>query len=97
MLHAPEVDGRIELAMVYNADLFSEHRIVSHARPIHLPPVAGRGASAEKARSIHSCDTIHAIYVLPDPTESLDEPGKERSMHFFAKQAEQEPDLLGGC
>ena len=29
VLHAPEVDGRIELAMVYNADLFSEHRIIN--------------------------------------------------------------------
>ena len=27
VLHAPEIDGRIELAMVYNADLFRENRI----------------------------------------------------------------------
>ena len=27
VFHAPEVDGRIELSMVYNADLFSEDRI----------------------------------------------------------------------
>src|SRR4030095_8759391 len=29
VLHAPEVGGRIELAIVYNADLFSEHRIAN--------------------------------------------------------------------
>ena len=29
VLHAPEVDGRIELAIVYNADLFSEGRITN--------------------------------------------------------------------
>jgi hypothetical protein len=29
VFHAPEVDGRIELAIVYNADLFNEYRIVN--------------------------------------------------------------------
>ena len=98
VLHAPEVDGRIELAIVYNADLFSEASHHQPARPIRSPSVAGCGGSAEK-------DSINTTLVTPSsecllfPTQLNHStiPGKDRSTQLFARQAERAPDLSGGC
>jgi amino acid adenylation domain-containing protein len=92
VLHAPEVNGRIELAIVYNADLFSEDRITNQLDQFTylLSQIA-----EDPRRGIDevSLVTPSAASVLPDPTESLDDTW-EGSIHgLFAKQAERTPDF----
>ena len=53
VLHAPEIDGRIELAMVYNADLFSEHRIASMFDQFTT--------SCRRLRTIHSKESTNCL------------------------------------
>ena len=92
MLHAPEVDGRIELAIVYNADLFSEHRIVNILDQFTylLSQVADHPL---RGIDEFSLVTQSAVSVIPDPTESLDDTWEGSIHELFAKQAERAPDF----
>jgi amino acid adenylation domain-containing protein len=92
VLHAPEVDGRIELAIVYNVDLFSEHRIVSILDQFTylLSQVADHPL---RGIDEFSLVTPSAVSVIPKPTESLDDTWEGSIHELFAKQAEQTPDF----
>ena len=92
VLHAPEVDGRIELAIVYNADLFSEHRIVNILDQFTylLSQVADH---PQRGIDEFSLVTPSAVSVIPDPTESLDDTWEGSIHELFAKQAERVPDF----
>ena len=72
VLHAPEVDGRIELAIVYNADLFSERRIINLLNQFtHL--LSQIAEDPQRRIDEFSLVTPSAVSVIPDPTESLDD------------------------
>jgi amino acid adenylation domain-containing protein len=92
VLHAPEVDGRIELAMVYNADLFSEHRIVNMLDQFSylLSQVVDH---PDRGIDEFSLVTRLAVFTIPDPTEPLDDAWEESMHELFAKQAERVPDF----
>ena len=72
MLHAPEVDGKIELAVVYNTELFREGRIA-----LLLEQFATLLDQVATARSLPisqlSLVTDASRSVLPDPKEALDD------------------------
>ena len=91
VLHAPDVDGRIELAMVYNVDLFSEGRITNLLDQFAhlLSQVAD-----DPLRGIDefSLATPSAVSVIPDPAESLDDTWEGSIHELFARQAERSPD-----
>ena len=92
-LYAPEKDGRIELAIVYNKDLFSEARIAimldqlssllsQIVENLHLPVAQ------------YSLVTPSSKTALPDPTEPLDE-SWEGSIHsLFTRRAQRVPESL---
>jgi amino acid adenylation domain-containing protein len=92
VLHAPEVDGRIVLAVVYNADLFTEGRIVNMLDQFtHLLSQA----TDHPQRSIDefSLVTPSSVSVLPDPAELLDDTWEGSIHELIAKQAERAPDF----
>ena len=92
VLHAPEVDGRIELAIVYNADLFSEGRIINLLDQFtHL--LSQVADDPQKGIDEFSLVTPSAVSVIPDPTESLDDTWEGSIHELFAKQAERAPDF----
>jgi amino acid adenylation domain-containing protein len=92
VLHAPEVNGHIELAIVYNADLFSEHRIVNILDQFtHL--VSQVVHDPQKSIDKFSLVTPSAASVIPDPTEPLDDTWEGSIHELFAKQAERGPDF----
>jgi amino acid adenylation domain-containing protein len=92
VLHAPEVDGRIELAIVYNVDLFNEHRIVNVLDQFTylLSQVADHPL---RGIDEFSLVTPSAVSVIPNPTESLDDTWEGSIHELFAKQAERTPDF----
>jgi amino acid adenylation domain-containing protein len=92
IFHAPEVDGRIELATVYNVDLFSEHRIANLLDQFTylLSQVADR---PQRGIDEFSLVTPSAVSVIPDPTESLDDTWQGSIHELFAKQAERAPNF----
>jgi amino acid adenylation domain-containing protein len=92
VFHAPEVDGRIELAIVYNADLFTEHRILSMLDQFTylLSQVTDH---PQRGIDEFSLVTPSAVSVIPDPTEFLDDRWEGSIHELFAKQAERAPDF----
>jgi amino acid adenylation domain-containing protein len=91
VLHAPEVDGRIELAMVYNADLFSEGRITNLLDQFaHL--LTQTADDPQRRINEFSLVTPSAVSVIPDPTESLDDIWEGSTHELFASRAERAPD-----
>ena len=92
VLHAPEVDGRIELTMVYNADLFTEHRILNMLDQFtHL--LSQVADHPQRGIDEFSLVTPSAVSVIPDPTEFLDDRWEGSIHELFAKQAERAPDF----
>ena len=93
VLHAPEVDGRIELAMVYNADLFSEGRIAVMLEQLGclMPQVA---ENPQKRLDQYTLVTPPMQTVLPDPTEPLNDAWEGAIQELFSKQAERGPNRL---
>src|SRR5262249_49935551 len=92
VLHAPEVDGRIELSIVYNADLFGENRIVNLLDQFtHLLSQV----TDHPSRRIDefSLVTPAAVSAMPDPTEALDDTWDGSIHELCAKQTERAPDF----
>ena len=93
VLHAPEVDGKIELTIVYNTALFREARITllleQWATLLHQAV-----SSTELPISGLSLVTENSKPLLPVPTEILD--GKwEGAIHeMLAKQTRRSPNSL---
>ena len=78
VLHAPDVDGRIELAMVYNADLFSEGRITNLLDQFaHL--LSQVADDPQRGIDEFSLVTPSAVSVIPTPLSLSMIPGKDRS------------------
>jgi amino acid adenylation domain-containing protein len=93
VLHAPEVDGRIELAIVYNADLFSERRIINVLNQFtHL--LSQVAEKPQKRLDQYTLVTLSMQAVLPDPTEPLDKTWHGAIHTLFSKQAEHQSDRL---
>ncbi len=92
VLHAPEVNGCIELALVYNADLFSEYRIVDVLDQFTylLAQVADQ---PHRGIDEFSLVTPSAVSAIPDPTEPLDDTWEGSIHELFAKQAERTPEF----
>ena len=91
VLHAPEVDGRIELAMVYNADLFGESRIATMLEQLSylLLQVA---ENPQKRLDQYTLMAPSMPAVLPDPTEPLDKTWEGAIHTLVSNQAEHQPD-----
>ena len=91
--YAPERDGRIELAMVYNTDLFIEARIAAMLDQfsILLAQIAGKPAQSIEQYSLMTPSTET---LLPDPTEPLDERWEGAIHTLFSRQAERVPHRL---
>ena len=90
VLHAPEVNGKIELAIVYNVDLFSERRIINILDQFTqlLSQVVD---DPQKGIDEFCLVTTSAASVIPDPTESLDDSWKGSIHELFSRQAERAP------
>ena len=86
MLYAPEVDGKIELAIVYNTALFREGRIA-----LLLEQFASLLAQVVENPELPigqlSLVTNASRTVLPDPKEALDDSWKGAIHELFAEQA----------
>src|SRR5438309_1261015 len=91
VLHAPEVDGRIEIVIVYNADLFSEGHIAIMLEQLSylLSQVA---EDPQRGIDEYSLVTPSAQAVLPDPTKPLDDTWKGAIHELFSRQAKRVPD-----
>src|SRR5262249_3923384 len=92
VLHVPEVDGHIELAIVYNADLFSKYRIVNLLDQFtHL--LSQVTDHPHRRIDEFSLVTPAAVSAMPDPTEPLDDTWEGSIHELFAKQSERPPDF----
>ena len=93
VLHAPEVDGKIELAVVYNTALFREGRItlLLEQWAALLDQVASH---PELPISQLSLVTDASRPVLPDPKEALDHSWEGAIHELLAEQARRSPESL---
>ncbi|HEX2933229.1 MAG TPA: amino acid adenylation domain-containing protein, partial [Candidatus Binatia bacterium] len=92
VVQAPEIDGCIELTMVYNADLFAESRIVGMLEQFGflLKQVASAPALGIDGYSLLSPQSKEA---LPDPTAKLDRAWYGAIQEFVSRRAEARPDV----
>jgi len=93
VLHAPEVDGKLELAIVYNADLFTDSRISSlleQFSDLLAQVVENPGLTIGQ----YSLVPLAARGVLPDPNQLLDDTWEGAIHELFSRQANREPDCL---
>jgi amino acid adenylation domain-containing protein len=93
VLQAPEVDGKIALAIVYNADLFRETRIKLLLEQFAFL-LEQFIQNPEQPISQPSLVTESSRTALPDPTEALDATWAGAIHEHFAKQAERSPEKL---
>jgi non-ribosomal peptide synthetase component F len=92
-VYAPEKDGRVELAIVYNAELFSEARVVELLEQFSylLSQIVEK---PERSIDQYSLVTPSAQVVLPNPTQGLDDRWEGAIHTLFAIQTERVPDRL---
>jgi amino acid adenylation domain-containing protein len=91
VLHAPEVDGKLELAIVYNADLFTESRISSLLE--QFSDLLGQVVENPRLRiDQYSLVPLPIRGVLPDPTQFLDATWEGSIHELFSRQANRAPD-----
>jgi amino acid adenylation domain-containing protein len=92
-LYAPEKEGRIELAIVYNTDLFSESRIAVILEQLRylLSQIAER---PEDRRATFDFVPPTTRALLPDPNEDLNDSWEGAIHTVFSQQAERVPDQL---
>ena len=92
-VYAPEIDGRVDLAIVYNAELFSEARIAALLEQFSylLSQIV---ENPERPIDQYSLVTPAAQAVFPDPTEGLDNSWEGAIHTLVAIQAERAPDRL---
>ena len=93
VLHAPEINGRIELAAIYNSALFKEDRIVllleqwatalDQAVTIPELPISRLSLSTESSRA-----------ALPDPTQTLDDTWQGAINEILSEQAQRSPNSV---
>ncbi len=93
VLHAPEVDGRIELTIVYNADLFGERRVVTLLE--QFASLLGQIVdNPELPIGQLSLVTDASRTALPDPKEALDDSWEGAIHELLAEQARCSPAKL---
>lgn len=93
VIHAPEINGRIELAMVYNADLFSERRVANLLDQFgHL--LSQVADNPQRRIDEYSIVTPSAAVIIPDPAEPLDDTWEGAIHELFTRQAERAPECL---
>jgi amino acid adenylation domain-containing protein len=92
-LYAPERDGAIELALVYNADLFSESRISIMLEQLRclLSQIAER---PEPSIAEYTLLLPSMPPQMPDPTEPLDDTWQGPIYEYVAQWAERAGDRL---
>ena len=91
--YAPEIDGRIELGLVYNAELFAEPRMTALLEEweyLLAQAVENPQAQIED----YSLVTASARALLPDPTEPLDDTWEGAIHTLFSTVAQREPHRL---
>ena len=92
-LYAPEKDGAIELAIVYNLDLFSQNRVATILdQYAHL--LAQIAAEPEKAIGEYDLLTTAAKTVLPNPHAPLNRDWNGAIHELFSPNAEKTPERL---
>jgi amino acid adenylation domain-containing protein len=93
VLHAPEIDGRIELAAVYNTSLFREARIALLLDQwATLLEQAARNPELPISQLSLVTDGSHAL--LPDPTEILDKKWEGAIHEILGEQARRSPGSI---
>jgi amino acid adenylation domain-containing protein len=93
VIHAPEVDGKIELAIVYNTALFREVRIALLLEQ-WANVLAQAVSSPELPISRLSLITENSKVLLPDPTATLDDKWEGAIHEILAQHARRSPDEL---
>ncbi len=93
VLHAPEVDGKIELRVVYNTDLFRERRIVALLEQF-AALLAQIVDDPELPIGQFSLVTEASHAVLPDPKQALDDSWEGAINEMLAEQAHRLPQSL---
>jgi amino acid adenylation domain-containing protein len=93
VLHAPEIDGRIELVVVYNASLFRGDPIalLLEQWATLLEQII---RTAEVPISALSLLTQSSRALLPDPTEVLDKKWEGAIHEILSEQARRSPDSI---
>ena len=93
VLYAPEIDGKIELATVYNTALFRERRIALLLE--QWSTLLDQAVSNPDVRvSQLSLVTENSRALLPDPTEALDDKWVGAVHEGLAEQARRSPEKL---
>ena len=92
-LYAPEKDGAIELAIVYNADLFSESRIANMLEELSylLSQIAEK---PDGTIGDYSLVVPSARALLPDPIESLDDTWEGPIHAYVVEWGKRTPDRV---
>ena len=92
VIQAPQIDGCLELTMVYNADLFLGTRIAALLEQLGflLQQIA---ANPSNAINNYSLLAPEAKKLLPDPTETLDRTWHGAIYAFVSRHAERQPDV----
>jgi amino acid adenylation domain-containing protein len=93
VIHAPEIDGNIELAIVYNSALFREVRIALLLEQ-WANLLAQAVSSPELPISRLSLVTWNSKVLLPDPAAMLDDKWEGAIHEMLAQHARQSPDEL---
>jgi amino acid adenylation domain-containing protein len=91
ILYAPEVDGAIELTLVYNADLFSAARMAFNLE--QLSAILEQAVAApEQSIESYSLMTPLSRSVLPDPTAPLNARWEGAVHELISRQAQTDPE-----
>ena len=89
--HAPEIDGCLELALVYNADLFAESRVRAMLDQWrHL--LSQIVVEPQQRLDQFSLVAPATKTLLPDPAEPLDDRWHGSIQSWFATRVEERPD-----
>jgi len=92
VIQAPQIDGCLELTMVYNADLFLETRIAAMLEQLGflLQQIAANPSNAIDGYSLLAPESKR---LLPDPTATLDRTWYGAIHAFVSRRAEQRSNV----
>ncbi len=93
VLYAPEINGSIELAMVYNAELFSAERVTIYMEQLSalLDQIV---AAPEQTIDRYSLRTTSTERILPDPVLPLGDQWQGKVAALVSEQAKARPHAL---
>jgi amino acid adenylation domain-containing protein len=93
VLHAPEIDGKIELVAVYDMALFREQRIALILEQ-WATLLEQATTNPELPISVLSLVRESSHVLLPDPTEILDDKWEGAIHEILSEQARRSPDSI---